>query len=173
MYLPPHFRVDNLNTQHELIRNHPLGLLVSCGTGGLMANPVPFVLDAGTGALGCLRGHLARSNGQWAELGQTPEALVIFSGLDHYISPSYYPSKQEHGKVVPTWNYIQVHVYGHVVIHEDAGWLRAQIGALTDQHEGKRAAPWAVDDAPEAFIAAQMRVEAQPEPHGGRSVGCT
>lgn len=171
MYLPPHFRVDNLNTQHELIRNHPLGLLVSCGTGGLMANPVPFVLDAGTGALGCLRGHLARSNGQWAELGQTPEALVIFSGLDHYISPSYYPSKQEHGKVVPTWNYIQVHVYGHVVIHEDAGWLRAQIGALTDQHEGKRAAPWAVDDAPEAFIAAQMRAIIGVEIHIHRIEG--
>ena len=157
MYLPPHFRVDDLKTQHALMQACPLGLLVSHGPEGLAANPIPFVLDQDFQQFGRLRGHLARSNSQWTEFAQNPQALVIFSGLDHYISPSYYPSKQENGKVVPTWNYIQVHVYGTVRIHQDAEWLRAQIGALTFQHESKRDAPWAVEDAPDPFIAAQMR----------------
>eukprot|EP01037_Dinobryon_pediforme_P002402 gene2402-2437_t len=135
----------------------PLGLLVSHGAQGLLANPIPFVLDRDQGPSGRLRGHLARSNPQWAEFLTAPQALIVFSGLDHYISPSYYPTKQENGKVVPTWNYIQVHVYGQVEIHQDADWLRTQIGALTDQHERPRAEPWAVEDAPDAFIAQQMR----------------
>ena len=171
MYLPPHFRVDELNIQQDLIQNHPLGLLVSHGDEGLAANPIPFVLDRDAGKCGCFRGHLARSNTQWSEFALNPQALVIFSGLDHYISPSYYPSKQEHGKVVPTWNFIQVHVYGHVKIHEDAEWLRAQIGALTQQQEGKRALPWAVEDAPEPFIAAQMRAIVGLEIHIDRIEG--
>jgi len=157
MYLPPHFRVDDLRTQHALIRACPLGLLVSHGAEGLAANPIPFVLDQDVDNLGRLRGHLARSNSQWTEFLQNPQGLVIFSGLDHYISPSYYPSKQENGKVVPTWNYIQVHVYGSVLIHQDADWLQDQISALTAQQEGKRDKPWAVKDAPAPFIAAQMR----------------
>ena len=157
MYLPPHFNIEDLTRQHDLIQAAPLGLVISHGPQGLTANPIPFVLDRDKGPSGTLRGHMARSNTQWAEFLNSPQALIVFSGIDHYISPSYYPTKQETGKVVPTWNYIQVHVYGQVEIHQDADWLRAQIGALTHQHEQPRAKPWAVEDAPDTFIAQQMR----------------
>ena len=160
MYLPPHFNLEDQNAQHDLISAYPLGLLISNGPGGLVANPIPFVLDRGFGDRGRLRGHVARPNPQWQSLGGqglSGEVLVVFSGLDHYISPSYYQTKRETGKVVPTWNYITVHAYGQVSVHEEAEWLSVQIRDLTRQHEGNRAAPWAVEDAPAPFIAAQMR----------------
>lgn len=154
MYLPLHFAVDDRETQQDLIEAHPLGLLISSAD-GLTANPIPFVLDRDLGEKGQLRGHLARANPQWQNL--SGEVLVVFSGLDHYISPSYYATKRENHRVVPTWNYITVHAYGTVTVHEDAEWLSRQIRDLTRQHEGKRAEPWAVEDAPENFITAQMR----------------
>ncbi len=161
MYLPPHFTLENRAAQHDLISAHPLGLLISTGAEGLVANPIPFVLDREFGPLGRLRGHLARPNPQWHSLAG--EVLVVFSGPDHYISPSYYQTKRETGKVVPTWNYLTLHAYGQASVHEDAQWLGIQIRDLTSQHENARAkassenVPWAVDDAPESFIAAQMR----------------
>jgi len=156
MYLPPHFNIEALTDQHDLIIERPLGLLIS-HMDGLEANPVPFLLDRDVAPYGRLRCHLARSNPQMAHFAAPREVLVVFSGLEHYISPSYYPSKRAHGKVVPTWNYIQVQVSGVAHLRDDPAWIGAQIEALTRQHEEKRAQPWAVGDAPEPFIAAQIR----------------
>lgn len=157
MYQPAHFREDRLEVQHALIRTNPLGLLVSAGAGGLVANPVPFVLDADAGEHGTLLCHVARANPQWKDLAATDECLVVFQGAQHYITPSWYATKRETAKVVPTWNYATVHAWGKPRIMDDADWLRRQIAALTDQQEVPRAEPWKVDDAPEPFIAVQVR----------------
>jgi transcriptional regulator len=156
MYRPPAFAEDRLPVLHDLIRAHPLGLLVTGGPRGLVANAVPFTLADG-GPCGTLRAHLARANDQAEALREGEEALVVFQGPQAYVSPSFYPSKREHGRVVPTWNYVVVQARGRAVVTDDAGWLREQIGALTEAHEGPRAAPWAVDDAPAPFVAAQVR----------------
>ena len=155
MYQPPHFREERLALQHALIRRFPLGLLVSAGPSGPMANPLPFVLDAAASERGTLRGHLARANPQWRELAG--EALVVFQGADGYVTPSWYATKRETGKVVPTWNYVMVQARGPVRVIEDEGWLRDQIEALTRMQEGARSEPGAVDDAPAPFVAAQIR----------------
>jgi transcriptional regulator len=157
MYQPTHFREDRLDVQHALVRAHPLGLLISTGADGLVANLIPFVIDATAGEHGTLKCHVARANGQWKTLQDRADCLVVFQGAEHYITPSWYASKKEHGKVVPTWNYATVHCWGTAIIRDDPIWVRDQIEALTRQHEGPREAPWAVDDAPEPFIAAQMR----------------
>ncbi len=157
MYQPAHFREDRLDVQHALIRACPLGLLISNGPGGLVANPIPFVLNAAASERGTLKCHVARANPQWKELQAATECLVVFQGADHYVTPSWYASKREHGKVVPTWNYATVHCWGRPQVMDDAAWVRHQIDALTLQHEEPRAAPWAVTDAPEPFVAAQMR----------------
>jgi transcriptional regulator len=157
MYQPPHFREDRLDAQHRLIASHPLGLLISAGPGGLQANHVPFLIDAAASERGTLRAHLARANPQARELAAAGECLVVFQGPQHYISPSLYPTKQETGKVVPTWNYITVHAWGAPRIVEDAAWLRRQIDDLTAQQERGRTAPWQVTDAPAAFVAAQIK----------------
>jgi transcriptional regulator len=157
MYQPAHFREDRLDVQHDLVRAHPLGLLVSMTDDGLVANPIPFVLDPTAGPFGTLRCHVARANSVWKALQTRADCLVVFQGAEHYITPSWYATKREHGKVVPTWNYATVHCSGRAEIKDDAAWIAAQIDALTRVHEGKRPAPWAVSDAPEPFIAAQMR----------------
>lgn len=157
MYQPPHFREDRLEVQHGLIRAHPLALLVTAGPGGLMANPLPFVLDPAAGERGTLRCHLARANPQWRELKAIDECLVVFQGADSYITPAWYPTKRETGKVVPTWNYATVHCWGRPIVHDDPEWLRRQVGTLTDQLEAPRSEPWRVSDAPEPFVAAQLR----------------
>ena len=157
MYQPPHFREDRLDVQHRLILTHPLGLLVSAGPGGLQANHVPFLIDAAASERGTLRVHLARANPQIAELANVTECMVVFQGPQQYISPSLYPTKQETGKVVPTWNYITVHAWGRPQVMDDAAWLRKQIDDLTRQNEEPRAAPWQVSDAPEPFVAAQVK----------------
>lgn len=157
MYLPAAFREDRLEVQHDLIRQHPLGWLVVQGEAGLVADPVPFVLDASGGGLGVLRAHFARNNPQARLLQGAGECLVIFQGPQAYISPSWYPSKQETGKVVPTWNYTAVHAWGRPTVIDDASWLRRQIGALTGQMEGERPQPWSVEDAPADFIDAMVK----------------
>jgi transcriptional regulator len=142
---------------------------------------LPFVYDQAVGTNGALLGHVARNNAQW----ETPilgDALVIIAGPDAYISPSAYASKGEHGRVVPTWNYVTAHVHGHLTVHDDPGWLDQQVRRLTAMHENECAAPWSVDAAPPKFAAGQLRTivgveivinrigasEAQPEPPGGR-----
>lgn len=156
MYQPPAFRETDLATQQAFIAAHPLGLLISGGD-GLLANPIPFLLYDGEGPFGTLRCHLSRANPQWQALRQVPDALVVFQGTEHYITPSWYPQKALDGKVVPTWNYAVVQARGAARIIEDAAWLLANVSALTDQHEGRRPKPWAVSDAPEAFIASQLK----------------
>jgi transcriptional regulator len=157
VYQPPHFREDDLAVQHALIEAHPLGLLVSAGPGGLMANPIPFLIDRAASEHGTLRAHLARANPQWRELAEVEEALVIFQGPQDYISPSWYATKQETHKVVPTWNYVTVHAWGRPVVIEDQEWLRRQIDDLTRLRERPLAEPWAVEDAPAPFVAAQIK----------------
>jgi transcriptional regulator len=157
MYQPAHFREDRLDVQHALIAAHPLGILVTAGPAGLLANPVPFLIDPTAGDFGTLRAHVARANGHWQDLAAVTECLVVFQGADDYISPSWYASKREHGRVVPTWNYATVHCWGRPQVIHDSGWLRQQLDGLTALNEGRRAAPWAVHDAPADFVAAQIR----------------
>lgn len=156
MYLPPHFAETDPSVLHALIRAHPLGLLISSSDAELVANPVPFLLDATT-EKAVLRAHVARANPQWKHIRDGARVLVVFQGEEAYISPSWYASKPLHGKVVPTWNYAIVQASGVAVVHEEPLWLRTQISALTDTQEGLRPSPWAVTDAPAAFIEAQMR----------------
>jgi transcriptional regulator len=157
MYEPPPHREDDLETLHALIRERPLGLLVSSGPQGLLANAMPFLIDPAASKLGTLRAHMARANGQWRDLAQAPEALVVFQGVDRYISPSWYATKRETGKVVPTWNYVMVQARGRAKAIEDDVWLSRQIEALTNAQEALRDPRWAVGDAPADFVAAQRR----------------
>lgn len=157
MYQPPLFREDRIDVQHDLIRAHPLGLLVSAGPGGLLANPLPFFLDASVSERGTLRCHMARANPQWRDLAAVEECLVVFQGPQDYVTPSWYATKQETGKVVPTWNYATVHAWGRPRVTEDVEWLRQNIEELTHAREQGRPAPWKVDEAPADFIAAQLR----------------
>ncbi len=157
MYEPPLHREDDLVRQHALIRARPLGLLISAGSQGLLANAIPFLIDPGASPLGTLQAHMARANPQWRELAQAPQALVVFQGAEHYISPSWYATKQETGRVVPTWNYVMVQARGLARVIEDDAWLARQIEALTRSRELARERPWAVGDAPADFIALQRR----------------
>ena len=156
MYLPTHFREDRPETQRALIRAHPLGLLVTTGAGGLTANPVPFLLDEAE-EHATLRAHMARANGQWRDLDGSAECLVVFQGPADYVTPSWYATKQETGRVVPTWNYATVQVWGRPRLVDDAAWLRQQIDELTRIMESRRPAAWSVSDAPAAYIAGQIR----------------
>jgi len=157
MYLPAHFEESRADVMHQLIRDHPLGTLVTCGADGLNANHVPFDIDPDPAPLGTLRAHVARANPMWKAFSREVEPLVIFQGAQSYITPSWYQTKKETGKVVPTFNYVVVHAYGSMRVIEDSAWLRKFVGGLTDRFESARAQPWAVTDAPEEFIAMQLR----------------
>jgi transcriptional regulator len=157
MYQPAHFVEEDLPTLHALIKAHPLGLLISADADDLQANPIPFMLDASVGERGVLRMHLARANPQWQHLAQGAKALAVFQGSDAYVTPSWYQSKKDHGKVVPTWNYVSVQVRGKVRIMDDPIWLHSQLSALTADHEQGRVAEWSIDDAPAEFIEMQKR----------------
>jgi transcriptional regulator len=135
----------------------PFANLVTMGAEGLDATPLPLIFDPSDGPRGSLIGHIARANPQWrtAEVGQ--EALAIFSGPDSYITPSYYETKRLTGKVVPTWNYVTIHARGRISFFHEAGPLHDLVRRLTERHEGERAAPWAVSDAPADFIQSQLR----------------
>ncbi|RAI44664.1 FMN-binding negative transcriptional regulator [Rhodoplanes roseus] len=156
MYVPPAFRVEDLGALHETMRAVRLANLVTATPDGLIATPLPLFLSPEEGPFGTLYGHLARANPQWT-LAAAGEALALFTGPDAYVTPSWYPSKQEHGKVVPTWNYVAVHAYGPAEFFDDADRLRDVVGRLTDLHERSRSEPWAVADAPDSFVAAQLR----------------
>ena len=156
MYEPPLHRNENLPELRALIRERVFGLLISNGSEGLVANSVPFVLDASASRLGTLKVHLARANPQWRDLEASPDVLIVFQGHDHYITPSWYETKRETGKVVPTWNYTMVQAKGRARVMDDA-WLSQQIEELTRALEQRREKPWAVGDAPADFIAMQRR----------------
>lgn len=155
MYLPPAFSEDRAEVLHQLMRTHPLATLVSHGSHGLVANLVPFILPEGEPTV--LRAHLARANDQLVDLYNAAEALVIFQGPQAYVSPSWYPTKQQHGKVVPTWNYVVVQVWGRPRVLDDAHWVRQHLENLTDEHERHRLNRWTVADAPEPYVAAQLK----------------
>ncbi len=157
MYQPPHFREDRLEVQHALMKAHPLGLLVTQGSGGLVANPLPFALDETASTHGTLRAHLSRANPQWRDFDPSQEVLVVFQGTETYITPSWYEAKREHGKVVPTWNYAIVQAYGRMKVMDDPAWLLGQVTAMTSAQEAARQEPWAVSDAPSDYLASQMK----------------
>jgi len=157
MFCPAAFREDRPEVLREMIRSHPLATLVTCGPSGLAANLVPFTLVTREDGRDILRAHMAKGNDQFTDLRTGAEALVIFQGPQAYITPSWYPAKKTHGKVVPTWNYVVVQAWGVPRVIDDEPWLRAQIAALTAQQEQGRPEPWSVDDAPAAFIAAQLK----------------
>lgn len=155
MYIPAHFAVSPDSVQHLLTRPAAANLVTATAS-GMLATLVPFVYDAEAGEHGALHGHLARNNPQWSEAA-LGESLVIIQGADAYISPSWYASKAEHGRVVPTWNYSTAHVYGKLVIHDDPHWLASHVRRLSDHNEAAAERPWTVDDAPERYIAGQLR----------------
>jgi transcriptional regulator len=156
MYVPAHFREDDVAALHALVRAHPLATLVTLGAGGLVANHIPMEIDPEPGPHGTLRGHVARANPVWKEARPDVDALAIFVGPEIYDTPSWYPAKQEHGRVVPTWNYAVVHAHGPLRFVEDRAWLRALVTRLTQAHEAGRAPAWQVTDAPEEFVERQL-----------------
>lgn len=156
MYTPKAFEVTDVAAMQRQIDQTRLAVLVTNGEHGLQASHLPLLLRREPDTCGTLYGHLAKANPQWRDLAAGGEALVIFSGADAYISPSYYPSKAEHEKVVPTWNYLAVHAYGRAEVFTDAERLRELVGDLTDKHESGRSQPWSVDDAPADYIATML-----------------
>jgi transcriptional regulator len=155
MYVSAPFAVDDTEMR-ELLTGHGAADLVTATSRGLLATLVPFVYDPDVGEHGALLGHLARNNDQWRcqVLG---EAMVIVRGPDAYVSPSWYATKRQHGRVVPTWNYVTTHVYGRLVVHDDPAWVEALVRRLTDKHEAAEPQPWTVEDAPPGFVAGQLR----------------
>jgi|RhiMetdeSRZDD1v2_1073273.scaffolds.fasta_scaffold74130_3 transcriptional regulator len=156
MYVPPAFRDDDRASLHATMRAARLATLVTSTAEGLLATPVPLLLDPAEGEHGVLYGHVARANPQWSRV-PIGEAMAIFMGPDAYVTPAWYATKQATGKVVPTWNYVAVHAYGPLEFFEDADRLLDVVTRLTDLYERPRAEPWAVTDAPADFIRAQLR----------------
>jgi transcriptional regulator len=155
MYLPKHFAEDDVAEMHALMRANPLATLVSHGPDGLDANHIPLLLADGE-PNGKLQGHVARANPLWKPGSVTGEVLIVFHGDESYISPSGYATKAEHGKVVPTWNYVAVHAYGELRVIDDPKWILAQVSALTATNEATLPQPWAVTDAPADYIGKML-----------------
>jgi transcriptional regulator len=150
MYQPKHFEETRPEALEALMAEYPLATLVTLGASGLEANHVPLAARRTEAGALVLEGHVARANGLWQQAGQ--DFLVIFQGAQHYVSPAWYASKKEHGKVVPTWNYAVVHAQGKLIAHDDPVWLQSFLGKLTQTHEAKVASDWKVTDAPDDFI---------------------
>jgi transcriptional regulator len=157
VYMPPQFIEDDVPTLHAAIRQARIASLVTSGPSGLVASHIPMLVDPGPGPFGTLRGHIARANPQWRDVTAGSQSLAIFLGPNSYVTPSYYETKRQTGKVVPTWNYVAIHAYGEVEFFDDTERLRAIVTELTTTHEGGRAAPWAVTDAPADYIAGMLR----------------
>ncbi|SFW55376.1 MULTISPECIES: FMN-binding negative transcriptional regulator [Pseudomonas] len=157
MYNPKAFAVDDLPQLHQMMGDCRLAVLVTHGEHGVQASHLPLLLATQHGPNGTLYGHMARANPQWRDLEAGAEALVIFTGAEAYVSPGFYPSKAEHGKVVPTWNYVAVHAYGNAEVFSDTQRLRNLVGALTDRHETAREQPWKIDDAPAEYIDSMLK----------------
>ncbi|MCU1719226.1 FMN-binding negative transcriptional regulator [Pseudomonas sp. 5P_3.1_Bac2] len=157
MYIPAAFRQEDLATLHQQMAACRLPTLVSQGDNGLLATPLPMLLVPDEGPYGTLYGHFAKANPQWRDLAAGAQALVLFQGPEAYVTPSWYAAKAEHGKVVPTWNYINIQARGPVQIFADSERLLKVVSALTERHEGQREQPWAVSDAPDDYIAGMLR----------------
>jgi transcriptional regulator len=157
MYMPSHFSESRIEVMHALIREHPLAALVTLGPEGLNANHIPMEVDAEPAPFGTLRGHVARANPVWKDSARDVEALVIFQGPSCYVTPSWYATKRDTGKVVPTYNYAVVHANGPLRFVEEAAWLRDLVSRLTGRFESRRSDPWKVTDAPADFVETQLR----------------
>lgn len=152
MYQPPQFEERRPEVLHELMRRHPLGLLITQGPGGIATDPLPFLFDPGRGPHGTLRCHVARANPVWREARTDADSVVVFQGPQAYVSPGWYATKAQTGKVVPTWNYVIVQARGRLKAVDDPAWLRGLLAELTARHEAPQAAPWRIDDAPADYI---------------------
>jgi transcriptional regulator len=157
LYIPKFNEETRLEILHGLIQSQPFATLITMGSSGLIATHLPMALSPGEGSPDILRGHVSRANPQWRDLDSSVDALAIFAGPQHYITPSWYPEKFEDAKVVPTWNYAVVHAYGTVTTIEDPAWLLTHLKSLTAQHEAAFPSPWAVTDVPEDYVASQIR----------------
>jgi transcriptional regulator len=159
MYVPALFREDRTEVLYAFMRRHPLGALVAVTAEGLTANHIPMRMRSGSTAAGPDRlcGHVARANSVWRLVATDAPVLVIFGGADSYVTPSWYATTRETGKVVPTWNYSVVHAYGRIRFIDDPGWLHAFVRELTDEHESTREPPWQVSDAPADYIKQMLQ----------------
>ena len=156
MYIPQAFREERPEVLHAFIQRHPLGAMVCMTAEGLTANHVPMILTGGGEGNALLRGHVARANSIWKSVEPDTPVLVIFSGANHYITPSWYPAKQEHGRVVPTWNYSVVHAHGTVRFADEKARTLAYVSELTSLQESSRPEPWKVSDAPGPYIDSML-----------------
>jgi transcriptional regulator len=156
VYIPPSFAEHDVAVMHDFIDAHSLGALVTSSPAGLFATHLPFVLERAMGARGTLEGHLARANPHHELVADDTDALVIFTGVDAYVTPSLYPSKQRHGKVVPTWNYVAVHAHGRIRLVREPERLRAHLERLTARHEAAQPRPWSLDDTPAGYVDALL-----------------
>jgi transcriptional regulator len=157
VYIPAHFREERIDVLHTAIRSAGPAMLVSMTADGLFASHAPLMLDPDPAPYGTLVGHLARANPHVRIADKSVQTLVVFQGPNGYITPSYYAAKKEHGKVVPTWNYVAIHAYGTLETFDDRDRLLDVVTKLTELHEAPRAAPWAVSDAPDDFIQGMLR----------------
>jgi transcriptional regulator len=158
LYVPEHFREARVEVLRAFVARHPFGTLVAVTPQGISANHIPMQLLPGSDpGPGLLRGHIARANPLWRVLAAEAPVLAIFLGPDHYVSPSWYPSKYEHGRAVPTWNYATVHVQGLIRFVEDPDWLHQLVQSLTDEHERDNVDRWRISDAPADYIAGMVR----------------
>jgi transcriptional regulator len=157
MYIPRHNEEKRVSVMHSLILSRPLGTLVTLGASGLFASHIPMLLENDGSQFGVLKGHISRANTQWRDFVPTVDALAIFSGHQHYITPTWYPGTKEHGEEVPTWNYVVVHAYGPLKVIQDEHWLLTNVEKLTNIHEAGSPVPWKVSDAPHDFIRSQLK----------------
>jgi transcriptional regulator len=157
MYIPRHNEEKRVSAMHSLIVSRPLGTLVTLGASGLFASHIPMILEDDGSQFGVLKGHISRANPQWRDFVATVDALAIFTGHQHYITPTWYPGTKEHGKEVPTWNYVVVHAYGPLKVIQDEHWLLTNVEKLTNIHEAASPIPWKVNDAPQDFIKSQLK----------------
>jgi transcriptional regulator len=156
MYIPRANEENRVSVMQALMVSHPLATLVTLGDSGLFASHIPMVLENDGSQFGVLKGHISRANRQWRDFVPTVDALAIFAGDQHYISPNWYPGTKEHGKEVPTWNYVVVHAYGSLKVIQDDEWLLTNVEKLTNIHEAGSPVPWKVSDAPKDFIKSQL-----------------
>lgn len=152
MYVPKHFEEERIDVLQALMKSHPLAAIATVAGSKLHVSHIPLLLDPGAGPLGTLRGHVARANPLWEHMGGEIESVAIFQGPQAYVSPSWYPSKHQHGKAVPTWNYVVAHAHGRGRAVHDADWLRDLLSQMTDANESRQAVPWKVFDAPAGYI---------------------
>jgi len=157
MYIPADFEIPQIDVMHQIIKQHALGILFTHGMSGLDANHLPFELSIEQSELGVLHAHVSRQNPIWQDIKDGDDVLVVFRAGDAYISPQWYPSKHEHHKQVPTWNYMVIHAYGKVKIHDDERYVRGVVARLTRTHEATQAEPWKMSDAPKDYLEPMLK----------------